>query len=432
MVFVNVCRWLLALVLMLSGFLKAVDPVAGVYKLQEYVSAFSLSGISDGWLSAFSVAQAAVEFLMGLYLLVGIYRGFISFMALLMMLLFTPFTLYLWVSGAVSDCGCFGESLLMSNAMTFVKNVVLLFLAFVAFAGRRAFVRCVSSNMRWALVLFSLVYIFGMQGVAVHHLPLIDSGSYAVGSNLRSKVEFVPDEYEYKAVYYNKETGNAEPFIVDADTVMGSEWVLDGYTEVLVAPGTEPEINNFSIVDWEYDVELSDALVADTGYVCIVPIENVESASVTHVDKVNDLYDYCIANGLAFCAVSSSDEDALSLWAKRTGAEYPVYWADANMLRSMVHANPALVLLKDGVIVGKWTAADIPAVQGAEGTEVLSVKELPVYADYRSWPFWVIVLAGAVVLLSLIDVFLVQIARGERGEAVAKEAAGEAKDDENK
>ena len=429
-VFVNVCRWLLALVLMLSGFLKAVDPVAGVYKLQEYVSAFSLSGISDGWLSAFSVAQAAVEFLVGLYLLVGIYRGFISFMALLMMLLFTPFTLYLWVSGAVSDCGCFGESLLMSNAMTFVKNVVLLFLAFVAFAGRRAFVRCMSSNMRWALVLFSLVYIFGMQGVAVHHLPLIDSGSYAVGTDLRSKVGYVSAEYEPMAMY--RKAGDEEMSVVPANTVMGSEWEFGGYTEVLVAPGTEPEISNFSIVDWEYDIEMADMLLADTGFVCIVPIENVESASVTHVDKVNDLYDYCIANGLAFCAVSSSDEDALSLWAKRTGAEYPVYWADANLLRSMVHANPALVLLKDGVIVGKWTAADIPAVQGVEGTEVLSVRELPVYADYRSWPFWVIVLAGAVVLLSLIDVFLAQIARGERGEAVAKDAAGEAKDDENK
>ena len=430
-VFVNVCRWLLALVLMLSGFLKAVDPVAGVYKLQEYISAFSLTGISGGWLSAFAVAQAAVEFLVGLYLLVGIYRGFVSFMALLMMLLFTPFTLYLWVSGVVTDCGCFGESLLMSNAMTFVKNVVLLFLSFVAFAGRRAFVRCISSNMRWAMVLFSLVYILGMQGVAMHHLPLLDSGSYTVGTDLRSKVECVPAEYESMAIY--RKVGEEDVFFVPADTVMGNEWEFGGYTEVLVTAGTEPEIGNFSIVDWEYDVEMADILLADTGYVCIVPIESVEVASVTHVDKVNDLYDYCIANGMAFCAVSSSDEDALSLWAKHTGAEYPVYWADAAMLRSMVHANPALVLLKDGVVVGKWAASDIPAVQGVEGTDVFSsVDGLPVYADYRIWPFWVIVLAAAVVLLSLIDAFLVQIARGERGEVVAKETAVEAKDDENK
>ena len=209
-VFVNVCRCLLALVLMLSGFLKAVDPVGGVYKLQEYASAFSLTGMSDGWLTAFALVQAAAEFLVGLYLFMGVYRAFIPLMALFAMLLFTPFTLYVWVSGVVSDCGCFGESVVMSNAMTFFKNVLLLLLAIVAFAGRRAFVRCLSSNTRWVLVLFSLVYIFAMQGIALHHLPLIDSGSYAVGSNLRSKVEFVPDEYEYKAVYYNKETDNAD------------------------------------------------------------------------------------------------------------------------------------------------------------------------------------------------------------------------------
>jgi hypothetical protein len=431
-VFVNVCRWLLALVLMLSGFLKAVDPVGGMYKLQEYATAFSLTGMSDGWLSAFALVQAAAEFLVGLYLFMGIYRAFIPLMALLAMLLFTPFTLYVWVTGAVSDCGCFGESVVMSNAMTFFKNVVLLVLAIVAFAGRRAFVRCLSSNTRWVLVLFSLVYIFAMQSVALHHLPLIDSGPYAVGSNLRSKVEFVPDEYEYKAVYYNKETGNAEPFIVDADTVMGSEWVLDGYTEVLVAPGTEPEINNFSIVDWEYDVEMADALLADTGYVCIVPIESVEAAAVTHVDKVNDLYDYCLANGLAFCAVSSSYEDELSLWTKRTGAEYPVYWAEAGMLRAMVHANPGLVLLKDGVVVGKWAAADIPVVHGAEDTTVqFSEAVAPEYADVRCWPFWVILLSGVLVVLSLIDVLLVQIARKERGNSSPKETADKTIDDSN-
>lgn len=363
-VFVNVCRWLLALVMMLSGFLKAVDPVGSMYKLQEYASVFSLSYIYDDWLQAAAVAQAAVEFLIGLYLLVGIYRCVVPLMALVAMLLFTPISLYLWADGAVSDCGCFGESITMSNRATFIKNVILLVIAVVAFKGRRAFVRNMSCRTRWILVLFSAVYIFAMQAVAINHLPLVDYGSYAVGSDLRSKVGPAPD-------------------------------------------GGIPEIDNFSIIDWGSDVEMADELLADTGYVCIVPIESVETASVTHIDRINDLYEYCTANGIRFCAASSSGEDGLSLWVKRTGAEYPVYWADGAMMRSMVRSNPGLVMLKNGVIVGKWAAADIP------GGEEIENSSLPMFDTMNLskgkegvWIFWVIVLVGTLVLLSMLDVAL--------------------------
>ena len=90
-ILVNACRWLLALALMLSGFLKAVDPVGGMYKLQEYATAFSVSGVTDDFLLAMAVDQAAAEFLIGLFLFAGAYRNFIPFMALLVMSLFTPF-----------------------------------------------------------------------------------------------------------------------------------------------------------------------------------------------------------------------------------------------------------------------------------------------------------------------------------------------------
>lgn len=419
-VFANICRLVLALVLVLSGFLKAVDPVGGVYKLQEYASLFSLSGISGDWLLAAAVAQSAAEFLLGLFLLVGVYRGIVTFMVLIAMILLAPLSLYVWVSGALNDCGCFGESIVMSNGATFAKNVFLLIFAFVAFWGRSFFVCRMSRKTRWALVFFAVAYIFTMQAVAVTHLPLLDSGDYAVGSNLRSKVEHIPDEYEYKAVYYKKNGGEAgKPFIVDADTVMGVEWVLDGYTEVLVALGTEPEIGNFSILDWDRDIEFADELLADTGYVCIVAIEDVATASVTHIDKINDLYDYCVANGIRFCAVSASYGDEILQWTKRTGAEYTVYWGGQAMLRSMLHANPGLLLLKDGVVVGKWAAADIPAVDGDVASQLFadaaSLKPI-----MEPWKFCAVMLLCVTGVLALIDASIVGIGRSRR-----KKSAGD-------
>lgn len=401
-IIVNVCRWLLALVLMLSGFLKAADPVGGVYKLQEYVTAFSLS-VPDGWLMAATITQATLEFLIGLYLFVGVYRTVVPFMALLAMSLFTPFSLYLWVSGVVSDCGCFGESLAMSNGMTFVKNVVLLLLAVVTFVKRSLFIGCLDRKIRWVLVLFSWIYIFGLQTVAVNHLPLVDSGLYTVGNNLRAMVAYTPGSYRYMSVYEK----DGEEVVLPADSVATEGWTLvDSYSEQ-IAPGSEPEIPNFSIVDWEYDIEVADELLADTGYVCIVVVEDVESASVTHVDKLNDLYDYCSVNGVGFCAVSSSGQDEALLWAKRTGAEYAMYWADKALLRAMIHSNPGLLLLKDGVIVGKWAVADIPVMddRGDAKTSITSAVATS-YTNVQNWPFWVIVLVCALLLLSLLNMII--------------------------
>lgn len=417
-ILVNACRWLLALALMLSGFLKAVDPVGGMYKLQEYAAAFSVSGITDDALLAIAVVQAAAEFLIGLFFFAGVYRCFIPFMALLMMSLFTPFTLYLWVSGAVSDCGCFGETVLMSNGMTFAKNVLLLILSIVAFAKRSLFICNVNKKIRWVLVISSLVYIFSMQAVALLHLPLRDAGSYAVGNNLRSMVEYTPGEYRYMSVYEK----DGREMVLPVDSIPGDGWVLQSTYSEEVQAGVEPEIGNFSIVDWEYDIEVADELIADTGFVCLVVVEDVEKASVTHVDRINDLYDYCVANGMRFCAVSSSDEDAVKLWIKHTGAEYPLYWADVAMLRSVIHANPGLVLLDDGVIVGKWAIADISDVELLEGVDTLTpdVVGSPV-TGVRRWPFWLFVLLGGGVFMVLSNMLVVRLdKKREKRTIVAK------------
>lgn len=406
-VLVNVCRLLLALALMLSGFLKAVDPMGGVYKLQEYATAFSFHGISDAWLQAASMAQAAVEFLIGLYLLMGVYRCVVPLMALVLMSLFTPFSLYLWVSDMVTDCGCFGESIIMSNGATFAKNVVLLLLALLVFVKRSLFIGKLDSKVRWVLALFSLVYIFALQTVAVNHLPLIDAGDYVIGNNIRSMVEYTPGDYRYMSVYRKDSTEIALP----VDSVPGEDWEFVKTYSELQNPGAEPLIGNFSFVDWEYDMDVADELLADTGFVYIVVVEDVETASVTHIDKINDLYDYCLAGDLRFCAVSSSDEDALAMWAKRTGAEYAVCWADRALLRSMVHANPGVVVLKNGVVVGKWAIADMPSVEKLEVAPAQVRSDVLSCMAVEGWPFWVLVLVAAVFLLSVLGAVAARAAR---------------------
>lgn len=421
---VNICRFVLAAVMMLSGFLKAADPVGAMYKLGEYAATFSIDGLTDSWLLAIAIAQSAFEFLLGLYLLVGIYRRAVPWLLLISMSLFVPLSLYLWINGSISDCGCFGESVTISNRATFLKNILLLGLAIVVFRGRRQVVRRISERTRWLFIELSLAYIFAMQAVSIWHLPLIDNGTYAVGENLRAKVDFVPDEFEYQNIYQR----DGEEAVFAADSIPGEEWEFVEERAVLVKQGRAPKIENFSILDWEYDIEIADELLADTAYVCFIAIESVEDASMTHVDKINDLYDHCLANGIRFCAATSSGDDAIALWRKRTGAEYPLYWADGMLLRSMIRSNPGLLLLNDGVIVGKWNVSDIPDLEELEASPTLMPDAVASpHGAAESWHFWVVLLIVGVPLLLSLDVLLVRLARRRLQRKIARQQTEEAK-----
>ena len=74
-VIANVCRLLLALTLILSGYVKAIDPLGTQYKITDYLAAIDLAAMVPQWttLSA-AVALAAIEFALGVFLLFAIKR----------------------------------------------------------------------------------------------------------------------------------------------------------------------------------------------------------------------------------------------------------------------------------------------------------------------------------------------------------------------
>ena len=127
-----VCRFLLGIVFLFSGTVKAIDPVGGAIKVGEYFTAFGLDNLQ--WLAVpFSINLAAVEFTLGACMLLGAYRRYASFLTLLMMVFMTPLTLYLALYNPVADCGCFGDAVILSNWETFYKNIILLIAAIIAF-----------------------------------------------------------------------------------------------------------------------------------------------------------------------------------------------------------------------------------------------------------------------------------------------------------
>ena len=153
---VNLCRLLLAVTFILSGFVKAVDPLGTQYKINDYLEAMGLGGLPDWAMLVASVLLAAVEFCLGIFLLFAIRRRLTSRLILLMMAVMTPLTLWLAIANPIHDCGCFGDAVVLTNWQTFWKNIVLLGCAVVVALWPKEMFRFVRESNQWIVINYSV------------------------------------------------------------------------------------------------------------------------------------------------------------------------------------------------------------------------------------------------------------------------------------
>lgn len=397
----NACRVLLAVVFMVSGFVKAVDPVGFMYKITEYSVALDLAQLSSSWMLFFALLFSGVEFVAGFFLLTGIWRKTVATFILVMLLFYTPLTLYIAIENPVPDCGCFGDAFLLGNWQTFAKNAFLLAMAVAVAVKNSLYRRCLSSKSRWMAVLFALAYILLVEGMSVWHLPVIDFRPYAIGTNLREAVEDVPPVYENASVY--EKGGEQRTFATDS--LPDDTWNYIGSSNRLVKEGRRATVNDFVFLDRVTGDDYASEILADTGYVVLVVMESLEVADESRVDKINDIYDYCGDNDIPFYAATSSADDAVEVWCRRTGAEYSLLWADDIALKTMVRANPGLLLIKDGYIIEKWNITDVPDVDKMSQGESLH-NSIGYVKFMRGWPFWLLLFAVPVAVILFMDMFV--------------------------
>jgi hypothetical protein len=139
-------------------------------------------------------------------------------------------------------------------------------------------------------------------------------------------------------------------------------------------------------------------------------MNRVETADESRVDRINELYDYCVEMAVPFYAATASDVNEVDLWKRRTGGEYPVLWADDVMLKTIVRANPGVLLIKDGIVVGKWNSVDIPSVdeiRKAPTSMPDSVKSIS--SLLGSWKFWLSMFVAPLLFIMFVDVIIAAV-----------------------
>ncbi|MBO6144088.1 MAG: triose-phosphate isomerase [Prevotella sp.] len=315
---VNIARLVLAVVFVLSGFVKAVDPLGTQYKIADYLEAMGLSGLMPDFMTlSASILLSAIEFGIGICLLFAIRRRFTSRVVLLFMLVMTPFTLWIALTDPVSDCGCFGDAVVLTNWQTLLKNVVLLTMAVVVWRWPLEMVRFVSKSNQWIVVNYSAVFILFFSGWSLYDRPYFDFRPYHVGTDLRR-----------------------------------------GWNEMM--EGNESPYTDFFIERVDDGEDITEQLLNRKGYAFLLVSPYLEQADDSQLDLINQLYEYAEDYDYPFYCLTSSGERGINRWRDMTGAEYPFCQTDGTTLKTVVRSNPGVLLLKDGVIIRKWSHNRLP------------------------------------------------------------------------
>ena len=358
----ELCRIILGLTFLFSGTVKAIDPVGGVIVMEDYLGAFGLSALNPIAFLA-SINLTALELLLGLCILTAVYRKLTTLFMLVFMIFMTVLTLYLAIFNPVHDCGCFGQAIILTNVQTFLKNaLVLLPAAVVTFIYHQKMTPVYTHRTYWFAVGFGYLFAIGFTCYNYYHLPLIDFLPYKTGVNIPEAMSFPddakPDVYHF---IYEKD-GKKQEFQPSEAPLDDPAWTF--VERKLIKQGFVPSITTFDLYN-EDENNIADIVLDNDKGVFLLISPYLDKASDKHIDEINNIYDYTVEQGLSFYCVTSSSKESINTWIHNTGAEYPFLTSDDVMLKSIVRANPGLVLLKSGAILQKWNHNDIPSEETA-------------------------------------------------------------------
>ena len=354
----QIFRISVAILFVISGFVKLNDPLGFSYKLQEYFSpdVLNLTFLAP-YALIFSFLIVVFEVVVGVFLFLGFKPKFTLWSLLSMILFFTFLTFYSAYFDKVKDCGCFGDALKLTPWESFFKDLILLILIVVIFIFKdfiKPFFNTSITNLVATLSLISSIF-FGCY--VLRHLPLIDFRAYKIGDNIITNMSIPPNapkavqEFKWKF----KVNGSEEVF-----TTNGSYPEVNGdYIGVetrIIEEGYEPPILDFSI---ESDNEnLTETYLAKDKLLIIVSYD-LNTADIDGLKKLKEFTDDAISKGYTVIGLSASGMIDKNRIKSNYGFNFEFYLCDEKVLKTIVRSNPGILHLNKGTVIQKAHWNDI-------------------------------------------------------------------------
>ncbi|MHB1196752.1 MAG: BT_3928 family protein [Lutibacter sp.] len=310
-------RLIVSFTFIFSGFVKLVDPLGSTYKFQEYFSSDVLNiEFLNPYALPFSIFLIIAELMLGVMLLLGYLPKFTVWSLFFMILVFLFLTWYSAYFDKVLDCGCFGDAVKLSPWETFYKNVVLLVLILLLlFATKHIRPLINLSFVKWATFLSFFAFLYITYHVLTH-LPIIDFRPYAIGKN-----------------------------IPDGMKPAGAEL---------------PPIHDFYLENAD-GKNLTDEVLNEDKVMLIVAY-NIDKSDRQGFPKIKTVTDQVIKNGYKVYLLSASMEEDFLAVKDKFDLNFEMLFCDETTLKTIIRANPGIVTLQKGTVIGKWNWIDADEV----------------------------------------------------------------------
>ena len=368
---VTICRILVGCLFIFSGFIKANDPLGFAYKLDEY---FSPEVFNLEFLSAITVYMAmficVLEILLGVLILLGEYAEFTTWLLMLMIVFFTFLTFYSAYFNKVTDCGCFGDFMHLTPWTSFTKDIVLLVLIMVLFIYRKRIHPIM--GLKWsryhasmAVLIPSLFTLY-----CYNYLPVIDFRAYAVGKNIREEMTLGPDAIRDSTVvmlvYKDKGTGEEKSYTVKELPFSDSVWVANHefvkQDNKKIREGDKPKITDFKV--WsEESPDITSEVLDDPNYRLWIICYEMDKTNKNAFDDLVKLADECAKHGVKTIGLTSSSYQEIETLRHDKNADFPFYYCDGTVLKTMIRSNPGIMLMKGATVMGIWHYHQTPTYE---------------------------------------------------------------------
>ncbi len=355
----QISRVLVGVLFIISGFIKANDPIGFSYKLKEYFEVFGMPWLGSAAL-VMAIVICAAEIALGVALLLGAKMKFTSWSLLLMILFFTWLTFYSWYYNKVTDCGCFGDALHLKPFQSFMKDIVLLILILFIFIRRKEISPLFSDRAATYLSYAGFIASFAFSVYCYMHLPVIDFRPYAIGKNIKEGMKLPPGAVKdsITMLFIYQKNGKQIEMTPDQIKDIDSTYKFIDRKDKVIREGDHPAIHDFSIVSMDGTDITEDVLTMENVFLLVA--YDIKKTDTKAQSKVNDFVALCQKAGIEFIGLTGSSPKDVDAFRHEHNSMFEYYRCDETALKTMIRSNPGLMLLKKGTVTAMWHYNDFP------------------------------------------------------------------------
>lgn len=342
-----------------SGFVKGQDPLGFTFKLEDYLIAYDMTWAMPLVL-AMTIILCAFEFTLGFALLLNLRPALTRWLVTAMMVFFTFLTFFDAIYNPVPDCGCFGDAIILTNWQTFYKNVILMVFVIGLIVTRKYEKPTINAGSQWILLMAGFLCFAAFSVYSYRHLPVFDFMPWKVGKNMYPTSDI---QAKYYVTYKNNSTGETKEYESHNFPYNDSTWMSEWrFVSQRVDDPSASLRHELQILD-STGTDVTDTYIRNNDYQIIITMYDPHTVPHGVATQLEPLVNYLYNSGHTPVILTAALPEEMKAIARDYHNRAEVLNADDIVLKTMVRANPGVMLMKDGVVIDKWNWRDTPGVE---------------------------------------------------------------------